>query len=108
MAPSTPTQAFDIAWSHYQAGRWPQAEQVCKQIVQADAGHVDALHLLGLIAARTGRDNQAFDYLHAAVRLRPDFAERTTSWVSSTSSSGNGRRPRPASGVRCVPGRTRP
>jgi protein O-GlcNAc transferase len=68
-------QAFDLAWKHYQAGRMQQAEQLCRQIVQADASHVDALHLLGLIAARTGRNDQAVDYLNAALRLKPDFAD---------------------------------
>ena len=73
MAPSTPTQAFDMAWKHYQAGRLQQAEQLCRQVVQADASHVDALHLLGLIAARTGRDDLAFDYLDAAAAAQARF-----------------------------------
>ena len=68
-------QAFDSARKHYQAGRLQEAEQLCRQVVQTDANHIDALHLLGLIAARTGRDDLALDYLEAAVRLKPDFAE---------------------------------
>jgi protein O-GlcNAc transferase len=65
----------DMAWKRYQAGQLQQAEQICQQIVQADGSQVDALHLLGLIAARTGRDDLARDYLDAAVRLKPDFAD---------------------------------
>ncbi len=68
-------QAFDMAWKDYQAGRLQEAEQLCQQIVQADASYVEASHLLGLIAARTGRNDQAVDYLNAALRLKPDFAE---------------------------------
>ena len=75
MASFSPPQAFDMAWRHYQAGQLQQAAQLCRQIVQADAGHVDALHLLGLIAARSDRDDLAVDYLDAALRLRPDLAE---------------------------------
>jgi predicted O-linked N-acetylglucosamine transferase (SPINDLY family) len=67
--------AFDAAWRHYQAGEFPQAERLCRQIVQADADHAEARHLLGLIAALTGRDDLAFDQLGAAIRLRPDFAD---------------------------------
>ena len=67
--------AFDTAWRHYQAGQLPQAEELCRQIVQADADHVEARHLLGLIAALTGRDDLALDHLHAAIRLKPDFAD---------------------------------
>ena len=48
-------QAFDVAWRHYQSGQLQQAEQLCRQIVLVDSSHVASLHLLGLIAARTGR-----------------------------------------------------
>ena len=41
----------------------------------ADPGHAGTLHLAGLIAARTGRDDLAVLSLDAAVRLRPDFAD---------------------------------
>jgi protein O-GlcNAc transferase len=68
-------QAFDMARKCYRAGQLQEAERLCRQIVQADAGHVDALHLLGLIAARTGRDELAIDCLRAALRLKPDFAD---------------------------------
>ena len=95
-------QAFDMAWKHYQAGRLQQAEQLCRQIVQADASHVDALYLLGLIAARTGRDDLAVDYLNAALRLKPDFAERRMSWASCWLTSGSWRRPWAASGRQCA------
>ena len=30
-------EAFDTAWKHYQAGQLPQAEQLCRRIIQADA-----------------------------------------------------------------------
>ena len=99
--------AFDAAWRHYQAGQLPQAEQLCRQIVQADAGHVEAWHLLGLIAARTGRDDLAFDYLHAAVRLRPDFADAHNVLgivhPAAEMAGGGGQLPAGA-----APGRTRP
>ena len=65
----------DMAWKRYQEGRLQLAEQICRQVVQADGSEVDALHLLGLIAARTGRDDLAFDYFRAALRLKPDFAD---------------------------------
>src|SRR5208337_782183 len=67
-------QALDMAWKHYQAGQWQQAEQLYLQILQVDPNEVDALHLLGVIAGQTGRDNLAIDYLNAALRLKPDFA----------------------------------
>jgi protein O-GlcNAc transferase len=66
--------AYDLAWRHFQAGRWQPAEQLCQGIVQVDPTHVDALHLLGVIAAQTGRDELAIDYFQGAIRLKPDFA----------------------------------
>src|SRR5262245_57940691 len=75
MAPLPPPSEFDMAWTDYRAGRFQQAAQLCGQIGRAGAGHAGALHLLGLIAARTGRDDLAVQYLDAAVRLRPDFAD---------------------------------
>jgi Tfp pilus assembly protein PilF len=68
-------QAYGMAWQYYHTGQWQQAEQLFRQILQADANQVEALHLLGVIAFQTGRINLAVDYLHAAVRLKPDFAE---------------------------------
>jgi tetratricopeptide (TPR) repeat protein len=68
-------QALAMAWEYYQAGQLQQAEQLFRQILQADPNQVDALHLLGLIALQTGRDTLALYYLQAAVHLRPDFAE---------------------------------
>jgi len=68
-------QALAMAWQNYQAGHLEQAEQLCRQILQVDANQVDALHFLGVISLLTGRDNLAVDYLHAALRLKPDCAE---------------------------------
>jgi protein O-GlcNAc transferase len=67
--------AIDLARRYYQAGQLQQAEQLCREILQADAGHAGALHLAGLIAARTGRHDLACDYLNEALRLEPDFAD---------------------------------
>ncbi len=75
MAPFSGAPAVDLAWKHYQAGDWQRAERICRQVLQVDGSQVPALHLLGLIAARNGRDDLARDYLDAAVRLRPDLAD---------------------------------
>jgi predicted O-linked N-acetylglucosamine transferase (SPINDLY family) len=75
MDPFSLPHALDMALGHYQAGRLQQAEQICRRIVQADTRHVDALYLLGLIAARTARDDLTSDCLNAVLRLKPDFAD---------------------------------
>src|SRR5260370_10706663 len=52
-------QTLEMALTHYQAGRLEQAEQLYRQILEVDPNQVDALHLLGVIAGRTGRENLA-------------------------------------------------
>jgi len=66
---------MDLAWQHFQKGRLHEAEELYLQILQTDPDQVDALHLLGVIAAQAGRNDRAVDYLSAALRLKPDFAE---------------------------------
>jgi Flp pilus assembly protein TadD len=68
-------QAFAMACQYYQAGQWQQAELLCREILQADAGQADALHLLGVIAMQTGRAELGVDCLRTALQLRPDFAD---------------------------------
>ena len=71
-------QTLGLAWQHYEAGRLSQAEILCRQIVQAHDGHSGALHLLGMIASRSRRGDQAVDFFQAALRLDPDFAD---AWI---------------------------
>jgi predicted O-linked N-acetylglucosamine transferase (SPINDLY family) len=70
-----PQQALESAWNHYRAGQLEQAEELYLQVLQANPGQVDALHLLGVIAGQSGRFAQAADYLQAAIRLAPDLAD---------------------------------
>jgi predicted O-linked N-acetylglucosamine transferase (SPINDLY family) len=67
--------SFEAAWKHYEAGQLPQAEQLCGRILGSEPGHAGAWHLLGLIAARTGRDDLAIGRFREALRLDPDRAE---------------------------------
>ena len=68
-------QALHLAVQYHQAGNLQQAEQLYLQILQFEPNHVDALHLLGLVAVRTGRPGLACDYIRKALRAKPDFAE---------------------------------
>jgi tetratricopeptide (TPR) repeat protein len=68
------SQALESSQRHYEAGRLQEAERLCEQILRVDSNCVDALHLLGVIAGRTGRLDLAFDYLQAALKRKPGFA----------------------------------
>jgi predicted O-linked N-acetylglucosamine transferase (SPINDLY family) len=72
---ATVPATFATALQHYDAGRPAQAEQLLRLILQANPRHVDALHLLGLIAHQAGRHDLAVNFLRQVVGLRPRFAE---------------------------------
>ncbi len=59
------------AVSFYGAGEWVRAERLCRSVLNAQAGHFEALNLLGVIAARTGHAKEAADLLGRAVAAKP-------------------------------------
>jgi tetratricopeptide (TPR) repeat protein len=59
------------AFQHHQAGRLAEAEQLYRQVLAADPGNPDALHLLGLIATSAGRLGEAVSLLSQAVERGP-------------------------------------
>jgi predicted O-linked N-acetylglucosamine transferase (SPINDLY family) len=71
----TAAETLALALRHHQAGDLERAEQLYRELLYVNPEHVDALHLLGLVAGQTGRHKLAIDYLREAVRLNPNFAE---------------------------------
>jgi predicted O-linked N-acetylglucosamine transferase (SPINDLY family) len=67
--------AIQLARRHQRAGRWTEAEQVCREILERDNDDPEALHLLGTLAGQQGRLEQAVDWISRAIALRPDVAE---------------------------------
>ena len=68
-------QTLELAIQFHQRGQLQQAEQLCRQILQTDPHHVDALHLLGVVAHQAGSHPLALEYLSHAIRLNPHFTE---------------------------------
>jgi tetratricopeptide (TPR) repeat protein len=64
-------EIFSLAVHHHQAGDFLQAEQLYRQFLDANPGHADAHHLLGLLAFRAGRLADAAALMGAASRLEP-------------------------------------
>ncbi len=75
MASLTIEQVLDLALQHHQAGRLHEAEQFYRQILTQQPNHVDALHLLGLIAHQVGRNDVAMDLIRQAIALNTNFPE---------------------------------
>lgn len=68
-------EVFGLAVRQHQAGNLPQAEQLYRQVLQQVPQHVDALHMLGLIAFQVGRNDAASELIRQAIGYKPDFAE---------------------------------
>jgi len=68
-------QAFALARQHHRAGQLAEAEAIYREILAADPSHADALHLLGVLAGQTGRNEAAVDFIRRAIALRPDHPE---------------------------------
>ena len=66
---------MERAVQRHSAGRLPRAEDIYQQMLQADADQPAALHLLGVIAHQTGKNDIAVDFITRAVTVDPDYAE---------------------------------
>src|SRR5271155_5188478 len=64
-------ELFSLAWKHHQAGSFAQAEQVFRQIVQADPRHADAWCFLGVVCQAQGKLAEAEVNYRQAVTLWP-------------------------------------
>jgi tetratricopeptide (TPR) repeat protein len=67
---ATISEALAIAIQHHQAGRLQVAEQVYRQILEADPNQADAIHLLGVIAHQIGKHEIAVEYIGRAITLK--------------------------------------
>jgi predicted O-linked N-acetylglucosamine transferase (SPINDLY family) len=62
---------LNLAVEHHTADRLDEAETLYRQILAADPGHADALHLLGLIAHQFGQYHTASELIMAAIERKP-------------------------------------
>jgi protein O-GlcNAc transferase len=65
-------QAVEMAVEHHRAGRVREAEALYRQVLGAQPGHADALHLLGVLAHQTGRAETAIELIRRAIDARAD------------------------------------
>ncbi len=64
----TLAQAIALAQSHWQAGQAPQAEVLCRRVLDVAPEHPDAHYLLGLMAHAYGKRDMAIDHLRITCR----------------------------------------
>ncbi len=68
-------QSLDQAVQHHKAGELHKAEDLYKQILDADPDHAVVLHLLGVINFQVGKNEIAVDLISKSVAIKPDYAE---------------------------------
>jgi len=64
-----------LCWSHLQTGQYPEADRLCRQILQTDPDNAEAWYLLGLIQLRQSKLGEAKASLRRAIANRPDHLE---------------------------------
>lgn len=70
----TLTQVMQQAIAAFQRGDWGEAERLGRSVLQRKADHFDALNLLGIVAAQTGRTQEAAALFGRAVAANPKDA----------------------------------
>ncbi|WP_245986226.1 tetratricopeptide repeat protein [Azospirillum thermophilum] len=85
----TVEQAVLIALDHHQSGRWAEAEELYRRILEADPLCADALLLLGVLLSQTGRSPQGVAPLRRAVCLRPDGAGVLSNLAGALQTTGD-------------------
>jgi predicted O-linked N-acetylglucosamine transferase (SPINDLY family) len=69
-----PSQALIKAVDFHRKGNLAAAEALYLQLLDARAGHFDALQMLGLLRYQQGRFPDALSLIGAALQAKPDFA----------------------------------
>jgi tetratricopeptide (TPR) repeat protein len=80
--------ALQQAGALYRAGEWGAAEKLCTSILQLHPHQIQAIELLGTIAAQTQRMPQAVDLLGRVVMARPNDPFAHTNYASALSLLG--------------------
>ena len=68
-------QAMQRALVACQRGEWARADQLCRWVLGVKADYFDALYLLGIIAGRAGRAQEAIELLSRALSVNPASAD---------------------------------
>jgi predicted TPR repeat methyltransferase len=66
---------FAQAVHHFGVGRLAEAEHACRAALKSEPRHFNALHMLGLIAVRAGRNEEAAEVLGRAITVNDANAD---------------------------------
>jgi tetratricopeptide (TPR) repeat protein len=73
-APMSLSEALALAGRCQSEGRLPEAEELCRRILEAQPNSPEATHLLGLVAHQNGKLGEAIRHVRRATELAPQVA----------------------------------
>jgi Flp pilus assembly protein TadD len=88
---ATIAEALALGARHHQAGQFDRAEQIYRQVLQAQPGHIEALHRLGTVVLRQARFQEAAGLLRQAYRLSPQSPQIALDLRAATAACHNER-----------------
>lgn len=66
---------LEQALQHYQAGRLPEAERLCKQVLCLDPARFDPTHILSIVYHYSGRPEDSITLLLRATRINRSYVQ---------------------------------
>jgi Tfp pilus assembly protein PilF len=85
---SSTAETLDRAYQALRAGSFPQAEQLCRQVLQADPANALAWFWLGAACQCQHKLSEAATHYRQALALRPDFAEAHSNYGAVLATQG--------------------
>jgi len=73
-SPAAVANMWSLALAHFQVRCFPEAEQACRQLLDVEPCHADAVNLLGMLRHQAGDNELACERLRHAIRLSPNNA----------------------------------
>jgi len=81
-------ELYDQASAAHRAGRLAQAKDLYRRILAADPASFSAQHMLGVLAAQTGRSDEALVLIAAALKINPGDAGALVNYANVLSLKG--------------------
>jgi tetratricopeptide (TPR) repeat protein len=71
----SPAILIEAGLRYLQSGQLAEAEKCCCEVLAGEPDHADAFHLLGMIAAKANKYDQAIEFIAQAIRKNPNNAD---------------------------------
>jgi predicted O-linked N-acetylglucosamine transferase (SPINDLY family) len=87
--PVATSKSLKLAFEHNQAGRFDQAEKICRKILAAEPKNAGANYLLGILVCQTGQIDSGIEFIRKAIQYEPQNPWAHISLGNALKSKGN-------------------